>query len=185
MFEVEMKFPLSDADSVVRQFTASGARPGAAIDQCDLYFNHPGRDFGKTDEALRIRTEGNRHYVTYKGPIVDSRTKTRREIEIGLCEGDAADRFAEMLQWLGFRQVRSVRKRRTTYYLAWEGLEFEIAIDEVAGLGTFLEIETQSDEAGRRAAVDAMQAIVVRFGLPPDERKSYLSLLLEKDNQIL
>src|SRR5579872_4778510 len=36
MFEVEMKFPLSDADSVVRQFTASGARPGAAIDQCDL-----------------------------------------------------------------------------------------------------------------------------------------------------
>jgi adenylate cyclase class 2 len=180
MYEVELKFPLVEPDSFIRRLTACGARPGPAVEQSDLYFNHPARDFKLTDEALRIRSVNNRHCVTYKGPVVDSQTKTRREIEIDLAGDDAGERFAETLRLLGFRPVREVRKRRRPYHLSREGREFEIAVDEVHDLGVFVEVETIADESDRLAAVAAILALVSQFQLPPPERKSYLSLLLAK-----
>ncbi len=180
MYEVEMKFPLSDPDAFVRRLAACEARPGPAFHQADLYFNHPSRDFGQTDEAFRIRAVDGRACVTYKGPLVDSQTKTRREIEVALGGDEARDQLAEILKLLGFRPVREVRKRRQTYSLTWQGREFEIALDEVQELGVFAEIETLADESGRPAAVTAILALVSQLQLPPPERKSYLSLLLAK-----
>ncbi len=181
MYEVELKFPVADPRVFISRVRALGAGPAETIEQCDRYFNHPARDFGTSNEALRVRTSGDRHFVTYKGPLLDSRTKTRREIEIPLEGRDAGEQFGEMLQLLGFRPVRSVQKRRTKYPLVWRGREFEIAVDEVTGLGTFVEIETLADEASRPAALDAILALVAQFQLPAAERRSYLTLLLEKD----
>ncbi len=180
MYEVELKFRLIDADSFVARLVAAGAQAGPVADQRDLYFNHPARDFERTDEAFRIRTVGNRHVVTYKGAVVDSQTKTRREIEVDLAGDGAYEKFAEMLQLLGFRAVREVRKHRQTYRLAGPDREYEIAVDNVHDLGLFAEFETLADEAGRAAAVTAILAFVSQFQLPPPERKSYLRLLLEK-----
>ncbi len=183
MYEVELKFPLPSADSFGRQLAALGARPAQTVEQADLYFNHPSRDFESTDEAFRIRTVGSRHVVTYKGPVVDSQTKTRRELEVALAGNDARAKAAEMLRFLGFRPVREVRKRRQTWHLAWQGRDFEVALDQVDELGQFVEIETQADEAGRPAALAAIHSLVSQFQLPSAEGKSYLSLLLEQDRQ--
>jgi adenylate cyclase class 2 len=180
MYEVEMKFPLADPAGFARRLAACGARPGPALDQADLYFNHPSRDFGQTDEAFRIRTVAGRSCVTYKGPIVDSQTKTRREIEVPLSGDEPGSKFAEILKQLGFRPVREVRKRRQTYHLAWQNRDFEIAVDEVQDLGFFAEFETLADEPGRPAAVTAILTLVSQFQLPSPERRSYLSLLLSK-----
>ncbi|HUG89810.1 MAG TPA: class IV adenylate cyclase, partial [Planctomycetaceae bacterium] len=145
-------------------------------------FNHPARDFAKTDEALRIRQNGGTNRVTYKGPKVDLQTKTRREIEIAFGEspGDG-ERFAEMLRLLGFREVRAVRKRRTPCDLTWDGRSVEVSLDEVDGLGTFVEIETEADEESRGAARDAILRLAERLNLANSERRSYLCLLLERD----
>jgi adenylate cyclase class 2 len=180
MYEVELKFALADPGEFIRRLADCGARPGPALNQADLYFNHPSHDFAKTDEAFRIRTVDGWPCVTYKGPIVDSQTKTRREIEVALAGNDAGENFAEILQLLGFRPVREVRKRRQTYHLAWQGREFEIAVDDVQELGVFAEIETVADEAERPAAINAILDLVSQFQLPAPERKSYLSLLLAK-----
>jgi len=181
MYEVELKFPVADPAAFVSQLLARGAGPAETVEQCDRYFNHPARDFGVTDEAFRIRSSSHSHFITYKGPVVDSRTKTRREIEIPLEGQDAGERSAEMLELLGFRPVRAVRKRRTKYPLVWQGQDFEVSVDEVADLGTFVEIETLADEASKPAALDAILALVSQFQLPAAERRSYLTLLLEKD----
>ena len=162
-----------------------GAEPSAPQEQTDLYFNHPSRDFEQTDEALRLRSVATGHIVTYKGPIVDSQTKTRREIEVLLEGGDANDRFAEILKLLGFRPVRRVRKRRQAYLCTWQARRFEIALDEVAELGRFVEIETQTDEAERAAAVEAILSFASQFQLGNPERRSYLCLLLEADRKKL
>ena len=183
MYEVELKFPLSDLWPVAAQLAAMGARPDAPIWQSDLYFAHPQRDFEKTDEALRIRTVGERNFVTYKGPVIDSRTKTRHEIEVPLGDGpDVARQFAEVLEALGFRRVREVRKHRIPHHLTCDGRKFEIVLDEVDDLGSFVEIETLADETERSAARDAILALAARLGLTNPERKSYLCLLLERDN---
>ncbi len=181
MYEVELKFRLHDADSFLSRATACGATASTSVDQCDLYFNHPARDFAASDEAFRIRRIDQQHVVTYKGPVVDSQTKTRREIEVPLAGDGAGDKLSELLQFLGFRPVRQVRKHRRTYSLAWQNRPFEIALDNVEGLGEFVEIETLADEADRPAALSAILSLVAELQLPAPERKSYLSLLLERD----
>src|SRR5262249_39545775 len=171
MYEVELKFPLVDADAFVRRLVSLGAHPGPELDQSDFYFNHPSRDFGETNEAFRIRSANGRHCLTYKGPVIDSKTKTRREIEVSLEGADGREKAAEILQLLGFRPVLEVRKRRCTHHLSREGREFEIAVDDVRNLGVFAEFETLAEQAERDAAIAAILSLVSEFKLPPQERK--------------
>lgn len=180
-YEVELKFPLADPTRVLAQLEDLGAERGEPVEQSDRYFNHPARDFGQTDEALRIRSAGGRHCVTYKGPKLDPRAKTRREIEIPFGTSPEDDqRVAEMLTLLGFREVRTVRKSRVPFHLKWEDRDLEVSLDEVRDLGTFLEIETIADEATRDAARDSILRVAERLGLTNPEMRSYLCLLLQR-----
>ena len=183
MYEVELKFPLADAEPIVQRLAALGARSAPPVQQTDVYFSHPSRDFAKTDEALRIRNVGESHLVTYKGPVVDSQTKTRREIELSIGNQESCGKFAEILSLLGFRPVREVRKTRQPYHVAWRGREFEAAVDLVVGLGSFVEVETLASEADRPAAAEAILAFAAELGLSAPERQSYLCLLLEKSGK--
>ncbi len=178
-YEVELKFPLTNPDDVLARLDSLGAVAVSPVEQVDRYFNHPARDFRETDEAFRIRSVGEANCVTYKGPRVDSATKTRREIEVSFADGpEAARQMAEVWQSLGFRFVRDVRKTRTPLTLDWRQRVYELALDDVPPLGTFLEIELLADEAGREAARDAILALASELGLTNSERRSYLELLL-------
>lgn len=182
MFEVELKFSVTDRQPIIDRLARLGASPLAELEQRDIYFRHPLRDFAATDEALRLRSANGRHCVTYKGPVVDTRTKTRREIEVSLAEGGDVDRlFAEILESLGFQPVRSVLKRRSPWRLVWEHRDFEVALDEVADLGMFVEIETIASEGDRDLARDAILGLAARLELYEPERNSYLGLLLARD----
>ena len=178
-YEVELKFPLADPTDVLARLASLGVVAASPIEQVDRYFNHPARDFGVTDEAFRIRSVGDVNCVTYKGPIIDSATKTRREIEVSFANGpDAASQISEIWQSLGFRFMREVRKTRTPLTLDWRQRVYELAFDDVSPLGTFLEIELLADEAGRDAARDAILALARELNLTNSERRSYLELLL-------
>lgn len=181
MYEVEQKFPISDAGNFERLLSAAGARLGPPQPQSDTYFAHPSRDFAATDEALRIRRAGDANFVTYKGRKVDAATKTRREIEIALPPGDdGAREFAELLQALGFRPVAVVRKERRTAHLVWQGRTMEVALDAVADVGTFVELETAAHEAELDAARACLAGLASQLNLSHSERRSYLEMLLEK-----
>lgn len=180
-YEVEQKLKIDAPEAVERRLVELGARPGSVVVQVDRYFNHPARDFGQTDEALRIRQVGERNFVTYKGPKIDAATKTRRELELPLASGEAAaDAFAELLAALGFRFVLAVRKQRRTLALEWNGREVELALDEIESLGTFAEIELSANESELDDARAALASLAAELGLATVERRSYLELLLER-----
>jgi adenylate cyclase class 2 len=182
-YEVEAKFALPDPPLLRGKLAELGAVPGPPLAQCDTYFAHPARDFARTDEAFRLRRVGEQNALTYKGPLVDRQTKTRQEIEVPVAPGTAAAaKIAEMLRALGFREVRTVEKTRQPFRLSRQGREFELALDTVAGLGEFLEIETKADEAEWEAARDALLALADELGLRESERRSYLQLLLDQDS---
>ena len=104
--EVEQKFAVADRGALERRLAELSPSPGPAEFQVDSYFAHPSRDFARTDEALRLRTVGESNYITYKGPKLDTTTKTRREIELELPEGaDSARHGNELLTALGFTPV--------------------------------------------------------------------------------
>ncbi len=181
-YEVELKFPIADASDMTLQLLARGATQGRVLHQHDVYFRHPSRDFRQTHEALRLRHYDDEVFITYKGPVVDTQTKTRREIEIAIGRRpEDFDRMREVLMLLGFEPVRPVEKTRALFHLAWEGRDLELAVDSIDELGTFLEIEALAEENERDAARDTILRLAERLGLKNAERRSYLALMLEYD----
>lgn len=180
-FEVEQKYAIDDLQQVAQQLREMGARFGEPVVQVDQYFRHPTRDFGQTDEALRIRRVGTRALVTYKGPKIDQTTKTRREIEFSLGDAaDAADKFHALLETLGFHPVTAVRKSRRTAQLNYQGTTVELALDDVDQVGTYLEMELLADESHLDSARQTLANLASQLNLSDSERRSYLELLLER-----
>ena len=180
-YEVEQKYPVDSIQPIQQQLEQLGAQPGEPIVQVDSYFNHPARDFAATDEALRIRRVGEQNCVTYKGPKVDSTTKTRHEIELPIAAGDAgAAEFAQLLTVLGFTPVAEVRKTRTPLQVEWQGKTVEVALDQVDSLGQFVELELVATEGQLDNARDTINALATHLGLTNSERRGYLDLLLRE-----
>jgi adenylate cyclase class 2 len=184
MLEVEMKFPAPDPAGVLAKVLALGPQTQPARIEVDQYFNGPDRNFGQTDEALRIRRVNEKNVVTYKGPKLDAVTKTRREVELPLHEGSlAASIAASFLIGLGYRPTAQVRKLRQPYDLQVDGFAAEICFDQVDEVGHFVEVEIIAPPEQLDAARQAVQALAQRLGLEPSERRSYLQMLLERRSQ--
>jgi adenylate cyclase class 2 len=178
-FEVEQKFPVADLAAVAARLRGLGASARDAIVQVDRYFAHPARDFAQTDEALRIRQIGEQNLITYKGPKIDRVTKTRHELELPLAGGaTSAAQWTMLLQALGFKPVAEVRKVRQVLDLTWLDALIEIALDQVDGVGNFVELEVIADESGLDVAKSRIQTLAAALGLSGAERRSYLELLL-------
>jgi adenylate cyclase class 2 len=180
--EVEMKFPVRDLAPLQHRLEEWGATADSPRQDADHYFNAPDRDFARTDEALRLRRIGLANYVTYKGPKRDAQTKTRTEIEVAIAEGDeAAESFSRLLVCLGYRPVAIVRKQRRIFHLQREGIELEICLDKVEGLGQFAEVEILASEEELERARELLLKFAGELGLSASERRSYLELLLARN----
>src|SRR4051812_34650126 len=148
MVEVEIKFPAPTNGQFEQQLQKHGAVFASERRESDQYFNAPDRDFGKTDEALRIRQVGSSAKLTYKGPKRDLQTKTRTELEVALAGAEAtAETLAQILQCLGYKPSGNVNKQRRVYQLPLEAFEAEICLDTVLELGSFVELEIVVDES--------------------------------------
>ena len=177
--EVEQKYRLASFADVTAQLTSLGCRFEKTLSQADLYFAHPARDFRATDEALRLRRSGDEVCITYKGPKLDTTTKTRREIELPIANGEQGyEAYRELLTVLGFREVREVCKERLPGVLAWEGEMVHVALDTVPELGTFLELELLATPAEVPLAQARLASLAEALNLTQPERRGYLSMLL-------
>lgn len=175
--EIEQKFRVAGHDRIRQQVAALDAQPLGLVEQVDQYFRHPARDFGRTGEALRIRRTGDTAVVTYKGPKLDAVIKTRPEIELPLAS--EAVQFGELLVVLGFTPIAEVRKHRERYSLSRSGVDLELAIDSVDGVGQFVEVEAIAGQDGMNQAKAAVVQLVGELGLTELEPRSYLRMLLE------
>jgi adenylate cyclase class 2 len=177
--EVEQKYPLLQRAELVAALDSLGCRWEPPIAQSDLYFAHPARNFKQTDEALRLRRSGDEVMITYKGPKLDTTTKTRRELELPIAGGAGGfDQYRELLEVLGFQSVREVRKLRQPGSVRWQGEEIQIALDDVEDLGSFVELELLVAPAQLSAAQNHLASLAQRLQLTAPERRGYLDLLL-------
>ena len=169
--EIEVKAYADDLDKVEDRLKKMGAVLVENVHECDTYYNHPSRDFAQSDEALRIRVAAETVWLTYKGQRIDTKSKTREEIEVRLSSADAAHR---LLMQLGFTPVGDVKKVRKIYKLD----VFEICLDTVTDLGIFVEVETSGENV--KELRDRALALMEALGLTRYERKSYLEMKLSR-----
>lgn len=174
MLEIEVKVNLKDPKQIERSIIELGAVPVGIENHVDTYYSAPYRDFSKTDEAVRIRVLNNKYFLTYKGPKLDSISKTRKEFEVQI---DDADNMGIILSSLDFVPVTTIVKKRKKYRLG----NFSIDLDEVKNLGNFMEIEINSRNSNDyEEKIESIFKFLDKLGISRKEtiRKSYMELLM-------
>ena len=208
MYEVELKLR-ADHESLRERLDDAGASRVEHRRQVDTYYDAPHRSFAETDEALRIRREvdtggggtaggdestvpervgapdaepppigrdgdPDRTKLTYKGPLVDAGSKTRVEHETSVDDGSE---LVGVLDGLGYEPAATVEKHRRRYEL--DG--YTVTLDAVTGLGAFVEVEAEAEEAGIERVRDGARDLLAELGSDPADqiRTSYLGLLLD------
>jgi adenylate cyclase class 2 len=178
-YEVEQKYPVPTLAPIEAHLADLGVSISDVRVEVDSYYNHPARDFAQTDEALRLRRVGPVNKITYKGPKFDAATKTRKELDLPLPEGEATfENWTAMLDALGFVPVGEVRKQRRKAFVDWEGRRVEISLDSIDTLGTFVELELVVPPEEFEEAKACIASLAKRLELSETERRSYLCLLL-------
>ncbi len=174
MFEVEAKAVVKDLDAVRERLRGVGAVFVKRVEIRDIYFSHPCRDFGESDEALRVRQVDGECELTYKGPRKVSRgVKSREEYTARVVD---CSELIKILEALGFRKVIELVKVREVY--KFNGVE--IVLDDVRGLGTFVEVEVraESEEEGRVKVREVFRLLgISEKDITP---KTYLEIAAEK-----
>jgi adenylate cyclase class 2 len=172
MIEVEVKARINSFKEMEERLDKLGATKTKTEFQEDIYFASPIVDFGETDEALRVRTTNNDIFITYKGPKLNEKAKTRKEVEMNI---ESAEKAKDIFEEIGFREARTVRKNRQ--YYSYEN--FEISLDDVEGLPPYMEIEIALDDSEDYSqAQDKIFELFEKLGITDGfERTSYMELL--------
>ena len=84
----------------------------------------------------------------------------------------------QFLQTLGFIYVHSVVKQRRKGRLVFQNQTVEVALDEVEGLGLFIEFEIVTGEEELKAATDLLVRLSESLSLGDGITVGYLDLLL-------
>ena len=155
-----------DLDAARRALSGMGARREGVQEQSDLYYRCP------TGRLKLRRIDGTRaELIWYDRPDEEGlRTSTYRRVPVL----DAGALHAALASALGVRG--EVRKRREVWH--WHNVR--VHLDEVCGLGTFLEFEAVIDEASDEAiSLVRLEEIGRALGLAEanDVTGSYADLL--------
>ena len=163
--EREIKLRFESPSAARAALDGLGARPlrGRRLQDDTLLDSDDGR-LQRSGCALRVRRDGDRAAITWKGPVIAGPMKAREEVETAVGLADDARRI---LGSLGF--VPRFRYQKYREELSLDGLV--VAIDETP-IGTFVELE------GEEAAI---ASVAGRLGRGPADYvvASYRSLFLE------
>jgi len=132
--EREVKLTFESADAARAAVLATGATPlhGRRLQE-DCLLDTTNDDLRRRRSALRVRQDGGRCILTFKGPVQPAAMKVREEIETIVGDGTL---LMKMLGELGFHVWFRYEKYREEFALE----DCIIAIDETP-VGVFVEIE--------------------------------------------
>jgi adenylate cyclase class 2 len=171
--EVEVKYRIDDAGALIAALADHGIGLGLPVEQDDQAYAPADWRYGDSKLGVcfvRLRTQAGCHLFTLKRPVDNELACVEHETEV-------ADRYAMHLAVLamGFRPtVRIVKTRRT----AQVG-ELCVCLDEVDGVGSFLELERMVDaNVAATAAQAELAAFVAELGVKANRTdQTYDSLI--------
>lgn len=157
MIEVERKRELADADALRVLLADAGFREGEPTVEIDVYYSRPDVDFLATVECLRVRQRDGFAEVTYKPPSnTDTHSASgviaKRETNVVLAGPEQAVTATALLRMLGMVELCRVEKIRTSFTHP-EHAGVTVAIDVIAGVGAFVEVEVMATDPRAAAAL--------------------------------
>jgi len=177
MLEYEVKVPISNADEVRKRIAELGGKLVEKRLETDYYIdirtcsNVPG------DVVIRVRriSLGNgkeKGELTYKGRRFYDDVKAREEITVEVSD---PSKVVEIFRKLGFKIIK-VEKTREIFLV---DDDIKICMDNVVGLGKFIEIEV-INPSSKEYFMNKVNKVLKGLSLQKEEVivKSYLEMLL-------
>jgi adenylate cyclase class 2 len=167
--EHEIRLKVKDFRAAKSFIAGSGAKYVKATKQTDRYYGNINLYTKKRSFLIRIRSEKDTHFLTYKAST--GRMGRYEEYETRIEEPET---IKTILLKSRFNNIINVTKSRTTYELG----NCSINLDTVKGLGNFIELEIISDSQKHRE----LAKIVKEMGLSNAKvmRQGYVSMMLAR-----
>lgn len=178
--EIEIKARVDDAPALKHKFEDIGVAFSEPYTQDDtVYVEKMGAldVFLANKVFVRIRIQdGSKVTLTAKKSksLAGDESLIKREHET---EVDSAEEMREILQMMGY--IEAVRVKKTRQKGKYK--EYEICLDEIEGLGSFVELERIASEGEASQIQKEMIDFLLSLGIPADNKvsKGYDILMLE------
>ncbi|MDB5326579.1 MAG: bmrU [Phycisphaerales bacterium] len=169
--EIEAKMKVESLEATVTKLKSVGGERVGDFEEVNAFFDTEDRSLLAADEGLRLRTAKNvetaveKYILTFKGPRLHGKLKSREERELDVGNAKDAERF---LGALGYKKVLAFEKKRTKWKLAGCSIE----LDTLPHLGTYVEIEGPDEET--------VMKVREQLGLEktPIIKSSYIAMLM-------
>ena len=134
-WEIEIKLALGNLQDGKRRLRAAGFRVAKRrVFEENTLFDTPGLKLRRAQTLLRVRQAGPSFKITYKGRPVESKMKSREELETSI---ESAQTMSAILERLGLRPIFRYQKYRTELRQRPGG---SATLDETP-IGAYLELE--------------------------------------------
>ncbi len=158
MREIEVKFKVENIDSLIERLEEMDCVVGENMNQNDTIYVSNLNQVESVEGSiwLRVRKENGKVELNLKKQ--SSKIQESKEIEFEVSSYEKAN---QLLETLGYQKWVVVNKRRR--YSKY--LEYNLCIDEVERLGTFLEIELLVEEEDKNDYIPKLLEVAKLFQL--------------------
>ena len=142
IIELESSYKINNFTSLLKKITEKGYKYNYHVIECDTYYTDKDYEFIKDRVCLRTRkTNNNKLELTFKPKTDDTTEKYgKKEFNISLDVRDYDD-IDFVLNKLGYKKYVSFKKDREVYSKIEKGFEHNIMLDEIDGVGKYIELE--------------------------------------------
>jgi adenylate cyclase class 2 len=182
MHEVEVKAAVSDKDDLITRLAERGCILGPSITQDDrVYVRNLGslEIYLANEDFLRLRVENDeRTFFAFKKHTTRTTDPNSAPLELEV-EVGSRKTMERILFLMGYQEAMWIKKvRQKGTYEGWE-----VCVDEVEGLGTFIELEELMDAPDTAADIQGrMEQFLDELGVSgtSNRRDRYDLLLLQQ-----
>lgn len=157
--ETEKKYYCNDIKKLIRIATSLDFKLLSSKNEIDEYFTDIDSEYIKNRTCLRIRkTNNEKMEITFKGKsntLTNLYSKLENNIDAYI---DEYDDYVKLFYNLGYHSYVIVDKDRITYSYSDNNYEYNIMIDSISGIGSFVEFEILSSKQ-----IDSLEKKLERF----------------------
>ncbi len=178
MKEIEIKAKIDNIEKMREKLLALGCEFSEPLFQEDIIFLPVGIEFSdiiKGTPVVRIRLSNDKVTLTLKKKISQGNELIKLEKEIIISDKNTA---REIVEQMGFHEVLKVNKER----IECGYQDMTVCLDEVAGLGSLIEVEKMSEDEDSAKVQKSLFAFLQTLGIDEGDKvtKGYDTLLYEK-----
>lgn len=176
MREIELKFRVKNEEELIDKLKSLKCKIENVFEQSDTIYVCDLNNIESVENSIWLRVRKENNHVELNLKKQSSKIQESQEIEFKV---ESYEKAIEFLEALGYKKWVVVNKKRR--YIKY--LNYNLCLDEVERLGTFIEIEILVEENDKKDYVEQLISVAEELGLDKkDIINSHYDTMISKLN---